>query len=276
VPALLALLGCHSTYYDAYRSAHPDWIAPEVPFEDMDLEQVVAFAYAPDGVEGIAVEVTGLEIHDSTTSPWRRLELAALRNGEEASRDDTTYAVIVEKLCTTEGGLESRSRKRVAYYLLPDNRLGAWDHYAFRSGCAVSNRFQAARGEVIPIEEAVVDHVVATYGKTPVTLDQLYRRGLAFVAAGRLVEARAALEVAEPAYRAAALRAVREPRRRAALGETTRLRTALMRALGVEENRPGPEVSRARRAADGAPPPPSTGASAAARASAGSRPRPPG
>jgi hypothetical protein len=233
--ALFALLGCQTTYYDDYRSAHPDWAAPDMPLEGMDLEQVVAFVYAPDGVEGIAVAVTSLEIHEAATNPWRRIELDALRSGEAASDAEMTYAVIVEKVCTTEGGLENRSLKRVAYYLLPENRLGAWDHYAFRSGCVVSSRFQAARGEVIPMEAAVVEHLVESYGKTRLRLDQLYRRGLAYVEAGRLLEARAALEVAEPAYRAAAVRAVRDPKSRAALSEVARLRATLMRALGVEE-----------------------------------------
>jgi len=58
------------------------------------------------------------------------------------------------------------------------------------------------------------------------------------VAAGRLLEARAALETAEPAYRAAAVRAALDPQGRSALAEVARLRASLMQALGLEVKPP--------------------------------------
>ena len=120
-------------------------------------------------------------------------------------------------------------------YLLPGGRLSAWDHHEFRSRCRVRTSFRAARGDLAGLELEVAVRIAARGGAPPLDLEQVYRRGLAYVEAGRLREARAMLVAGEPAYRAAALRERREPEGMEAWLEVADLRRRLMRALGVEE-----------------------------------------
>jgi hypothetical protein len=231
---LLLLVGCRSTYYDEYRAAHPGWTA-ELPREGSGLVEVLAALHAPDAIPGVRVQLSALEIHRADVEPWKRIPFDALRSGAIRPEPTATYVVVADRSCRGEEGLRELNARRVVSYLLPDDRLAAWDHHDFRSRCSVTSRFRAARGEVASLELELAARIAAERGRPPLDLEQIYRRGLAYVEAGRLPEAQAMLLAGERGYRAAALQARARPERTEAWLEIARLRLRLMRALGVEE-----------------------------------------
>jgi hypothetical protein len=230
---LLACLGCASSYYDEYRSRHPG-LQPGPPVEGASLEEVLAALHAPNPVETVEVEIARLGVFETGPEAWTDVSFEAIRRGDWASNDAASYAVLVSWRCVFSEGLREDGTLRSGYYLLPDNRLAARDHYSFRDRCAVRNQFSAARGAQIPLEREAMRRVAAWQGATRLDLAQAYRRGLAFVEAGRLDDARAMLVASEPGYRAVTSRLAIGSRAPDSIIEATRLRANLMRALGLE------------------------------------------
>lgn len=231
-------LGCRTGYYDAYRAAHPEWDG-SFPRENAPLEEVLAALHAPASAEGTRIELTALELWRVDGDVSSRVDFEALRRGEADLHPDTDVAVLALRTCRAERGLQNVEALRIGWYLLPDQHLSAYDHYAFGKVCAVSNEFRAARGAAIPLETAASARIAADYGRVPVDLSQLYRRGLAYLEAGRVADAEAALTRGEIGFRALEQRVVQGGLPPEALAEPARLRAQLMRALGVE-TRTGP------------------------------------
>jgi hypothetical protein len=233
VVALLLASACASTYYDEYRSQHPGFEA-DAPREGADLEEVLAALHAPNRVETIDVRIERLEIARVDREPWVDLRFEAVRSGAFRSSDEDSYAVLVTWQCRFEEGLREERDARTGYYLLPGNRLGPRDHYGFRDRCSRRNEFVAARRELVPLEREAMRRVALRSGATRLELGQAFRRGLAYVEAGRLADASAMLVVGEQGYRAATSRLVVGQTAPESVREATRLRNNLMRALGVE------------------------------------------
>jgi hypothetical protein len=196
---------------------------------------VLAALHAPNPVETIEVRIARLEIARTDREPWADLRFEAVRSGAFSSSDADSYAVLVTWQCRFEEGLREQRDSRTGYYLLPGNRLGPRDHYAFRDRCALRNQFVAARGALVPLEREAMRRVALRSGATRLGLAQAYRRGLAYVEAGRLDDASAMLVAGERGYRAAASRLVVGQTAPDSVIEAARLRASLMRALGVEE-----------------------------------------
>lgn len=236
----LLLVGCQTTYYDEYSAQH-DGFRPDLPRQGDSLEEVLASLYAPHPNEKLEVAIRTLEIHRTDVSPWEPVAFDALRAGEIVSKPSEGYAVVVDWTCLEQQGLKSVTKQRVAWYLLPHDGLDAWDHYGFRGGCTLAHEFRAARGGDAATESELTAQIAKTYGKTSLELDQVYRRGLAYVEAGRMLEARAMLALGERGFQAV------EPRARRAqaeggedpLAEVRHLRASLRRALGVEDRPAG-------------------------------------
>ena len=228
----LAALACRTSYYDRYRSQHPGWDG-EYTREGASLEEVVAGLYAPASREDARIEVNEIQLWRAQGEIATPIDFEAWRRGDLALAGDTDAIVIASRSCRAERGLEDLDAERVGYYLLPGLRLEAFDDYAFGKACAVKNTFRAARGAAIPLERAAAQRVSADFGRVPIDLPQLYRRGLAYLEAGRLPEAQAVLTVAEPRFRAAGSREKQGAARGEPYAEAARLRAQLMRALGV-------------------------------------------
>jgi hypothetical protein len=236
-------LACQTSYYEEYRARHPDWDGA-FPREGASLEEVLAALHAPATQEGTRITVDAIEIWRVDTEGASRIDFERLRRGETRLEDGTHVAVLALRTCQAERGLETRSTPRVGYYLLPGLRLSAYDHYDFGRVCAVESQFLAARGPALPLEQAAVARIASHYGRVPLDLPQLYRRGLAYLEAGRVRDAQAALTRGEPGFLELEARVRRgEATDAQAVQETARLRAQLMRALGVEsrqEATPGP------------------------------------
>jgi hypothetical protein len=223
-------LACQSTYYDEYKAAHPGF-EPALPRVDASLEEVLAALYAPNPLELIEVGIDRLAIFRTDQEDWSEIAFDAVRQGRFEAVPEGDYAVLVGWLCTFDLGLKSGDSRRSGYYLLPNNGLAAYDHYRFREGCGSANEFRAARGPLVVTEIEAFDRVSSAGRRY--SLAEAYRRGLAYVEAGRLQEARAMLVMGERSYRAVAQQ-LRASGRLDALADAQRMRESLMRALGVE------------------------------------------
>jgi hypothetical protein len=239
----LGALGCQQSYYAQYRERHPEWDG-SFPREGASLEEVLAGLHAPDAEEGTRIALDALEIWRVTDDGATRIEFEALRRGEALPDPSSDLLVIALRTCRAERGLETLSTPRVGYYLLPEGRLSAWDHYEFGRVCAVRSQFRAARGPALRLELAAVARIASHYGRVPLDLSQLYRRGLAYLEAGRVRDAEAALTHSEPGYLEAEARVRRGEGDAASFQETARLRAQLMRALGVESRQKPPAGAR--------------------------------
>jgi hypothetical protein len=144
--------------------------------------------------------------------------------------EEGDYAVLVGWRCRFDLGLSESVVQRAGFYLLPGNRVAAYDHYGFRDRCSADDEFLAARGPGIDAEREAFARV-AGFG-APISLAQAYRRGLAYLEAGRVGDARAMLVLGERSYRASS-ESLRAQGRTDALADAERMREALMRALGA-------------------------------------------
>jgi hypothetical protein len=77
--------------------------------------------------------------------PWRPIPFEELREGRYASTDDADYAVVANYTCRGRVDLQSYYGEKVGWYLLPSNRLAAFDHFVFVEACTVTNQTAAAR-----------------------------------------------------------------------------------------------------------------------------------
>jgi hypothetical protein len=235
LPIAVALaLACTSTYYDEYRAAHPDF-DPTLPRVDATLPELLAALHAPDRVETIEVGLSQLAIFRVTGEEWEAIPFESIRRGTADLPPDSDYVVLAVWTCRFARGLQEGGRERGGFYLLPGNRLAAYDHYSFRDACIADNEFRAARGALVKTEQEALERISGAGAR--LSLAQAYQRGLAYVEAGRLPEARAMLVIGERSFRSAA-QELREGGRPDALADAMRMRAALMRALGVEARDP--------------------------------------
>ncbi len=225
------VLACQSTYYDEYLASHPGF-EPTLPRVDATLREVLAALHAPTAIESIDVRLSRLAIYRVDGEDWSEIRLDAIRRGTAQLPAGADYVVLVGWACSFEQGLTTRGSRNTGYYLFTGSRLADYYHYTYREQCRSVNEFRAARGVLVGTEHQALDRVSAK--GTRISLTQAYRRGLAYVEAGRLEEARAMLVLGEQSYRAAAQR-LRSAGRQAALADVQRMRQGLMRALGLEE-----------------------------------------
>jgi hypothetical protein len=230
----LAALACGTPGpYDAYRAQHPGWDG-EFAREGASPEEVVAGLYAPATSEDSRIEVVELQLWRAQGDQATPIDVDDWRRGDVALAPDADVMLIAHRRCHAQRGLEESEVERVGYYLFPALRLEAFDDYAFGRTCAVTNSFRAARGPTVPLERAAAQRVASDFGRMPVDPAQLYRRGLAYLEAGRVTDAEAVLTVAEPGFRAASAHVQPGTQPPEAYTEAARLRAQLMRALGVK------------------------------------------
>ncbi len=187
--ALLAFLsGCASSYYAQYQKQHPEWI-PAFPDTQANLEQTVASIYAPS-VTGNRLTVRRLEILRIDTDPWQEIPFSDLRSGAFTSSDSQGYVVVADFFCRGQVELQVYMGEKVAYYLLPGNRLQGYDHYQFIEACTVYSDFLPATGDVVPLERSTVAWMEGRYPKSMVHVEEIFQKGLAYAKVGRVDDAK--------------------------------------------------------------------------------------
>lgn len=184
----LAPAGCAGNYFRAYQRAHPDWVFV-FPDPEANLEQTVASLYAPPPI-GTQLSIRRLEILRVDTEPWQPIPFEELRNGGYTSTDEADYAVVANYTCRGRVDLQSYYGEKVGWYLLPSNRLAAFDHFEFVEACTVNNQFQPAAGEQAALERELQQHVAAGYPTSMVHVGELFQKGIVYARANRVDDAK--------------------------------------------------------------------------------------
>jgi hypothetical protein len=197
--AALTLSGaCAGNYFRDYQNAHPDWVFA-FPDSEANLEQTVASLYAPPPL-GTQLSIRRLEILRTDSDPWQAIPFEELRSGRLTSADDASYAVVAHFTCRGRVDLQVYQGEKVAWYLLPENRLRAFDHYEFIEACTVHNSFRPSPAADAADERALEAHVAAHYPPSMVHVGQLYQKGIAYARADRVDDAKRMLATGARAF----------------------------------------------------------------------------
>ena len=194
----IAASGCAGNYFRAYQETHPDW-AFVFPDRDANLEQTVASLYAPPPI-GTQLSIRRLELLRVDTEPWQPIPFEQLRSGAYVSTDEADYAVVADYVCQSRVDLQRYHGEKIAWYLLPGNRLGAFDHYEFIEGCTVSNLFTPAPTEAAELEREVQQHVASEYPLSMVHVQELFQKGVIYARADRVDDAKRMLNEGRAAF----------------------------------------------------------------------------
>jgi hypothetical protein len=124
----------------------------------------------------------------------------ALRAGRFTSSDESSYAVIAHFTCRGRVDLQTYQGEKIGWYLLPGNRLRAFDHYEFVEACTVANGFHPAPAEDAARERALEAHIAAGYPPSMVHIAELYRKGIAYARADRVDDAKRMLNEGRAAF----------------------------------------------------------------------------
>ena len=184
----LAAFGCASSYFDQYRDGHPEW-APAFPDTKANLEQTIASLYAPPPI-GTQLTIRKLTILRADVEPWSEIAFADLRSGKFQSSASDRYVVVANFFCRSRVDLQSYVGEKVGFYLLPENRLAAYDHYDFVEGCTVYNAFRPATGELVQLERTVEAYIAKTHPASMIHVTELFRKGIAYAEVGRIDDAK--------------------------------------------------------------------------------------
>lgn len=188
---LLALVACAAGPYESYRAAHPEWNG-EFPTTEADLARTLAALHAQ--THATTVTVTELRTWRSESSGWEAFNpLLAPPDGD--------YAVVASLHCASNDGTTQFVRGTNVWYLLPKNRLEAWDHYAFRPGCEVTSSFEPARGARVADERELLQRAGLPVPAGATGGAEFYQKGRAFLRAGRRDEAREMLTSGDSSWK---------------------------------------------------------------------------
>lgn len=190
--------GCAGSYFRDYQRAHPDWVFA-FPDPGADLEQTVASLYAPPPL-GTQISIRRLEILRVDVEPWQTIAFEDLRTGRFTSSAAASYAVVAHFTCRGRVDLQIYQGEKIGWYLMPGNRLGAFDHFEFIEACAVHNDFRPASTEHAALERAVEAHVAAHYPPSMVHVHELYQKGIAYARADRVEDAKRMLQAGRRAF----------------------------------------------------------------------------
>jgi hypothetical protein len=190
----LLLLGCASNYYETYRSTHEGWVS-DLPTAGMSLPETLAGIYAPPVADysRIIAKLDVLALEDGAVRRLTADEVAAAFE-QDASGD---YGVVATLRCQSEYDLKRYMGEKVAWYLLVDGKLAAYDHFDFVDRCTVANSFLPAAGEKVALERRVTDHRDARFPRSMEHEAEYYRKGIAYIAAGRRDDALRMLEAGD-------------------------------------------------------------------------------
>lgn len=144
-----ALLACGGpSYYEAYRSAHPEW-APEYPREEISVAELFASLHAPLAGRNTLLEVTHARVLALGSAPWETVPGREFQDGAFEADAGRLYVVAARIECHwSRRGLVYRDDALV-WYVLRDARLLAYRHARFEEYCEVE---RSVHGGVHAIE----------------------------------------------------------------------------------------------------------------------------
>ena len=193
---VLALLvtACGGNYYDSYKAKNPDAFLG-TPMAGATLHEVLASVYAPP-IVATTLFVSKLDVLDVSDGQARLLteaEVDAAIAGDAAG----DYGVVVLLRCLSEVDMQRYGGEKVAWYLLQDGKLVAWDQAEFLDKCLFRNEFFPAKGELVATEKRITAHRDASFPTSMAHTGEFYQKGLFYLGADRLEEAEAMLSAGD-------------------------------------------------------------------------------
>jgi hypothetical protein len=195
--ALLVLLGsavgCAGNYYDSWKAKNPDGMIT-VPSIGSSLHETLASVYAPPVADYSRfvgkIDVLRFEGGSAVAMTPNEIDLAIA----DGAKGD--YAVVALVRCLSEVDMQRYGGEKVAWYVLEDGGLVSWNHYDFNDNCTGSVDFRpakAAETERVAHERAAAAYEEANYPAGMGHVGEYYLRGLRYLGADRIDEAKAML-----------------------------------------------------------------------------------
>jgi hypothetical protein len=187
-------LGCAANPYDTYKAKNPDWYG-EAPTAGASLHETLAGLYAPPvaAYSRTLQKVDVLRLADGGASVLGKAELDEVL-ATDAPGD---YGVVATVRCLSEVDMQRYYGEKVAWYLLPGNRLAAYHHFDFVDRCTGHVSFQPASGERVALERVVTAHRDAHFPRSMEHTGEFYLLGLAYLGAKRFEDAEAMLQAGD-------------------------------------------------------------------------------
>lgn len=192
--AFVLALGCAADHHGRYLAEHPGWF-PVGPSPGMGVAELVASLTAPPPAD-IRVLTQKLTIFRTDVEPWEEHDIAELASGSFTPLADASHAVIHASSCRASEQLQSYFGTQTSWYMFANDKLLFWDHGDYSAQCVLSNEFFPARVSYVAVERAVTAKA-AKFPKPTEMAMQTYRKGIVLVAAGRVEDAEAMLELAD-------------------------------------------------------------------------------
>jgi hypothetical protein len=189
VSAALAFAACAPSAYDAYRAAHPEWDGA-FPTADADLTRTLAALRGTPG-RGYTTTVQALQVYELRGGDWIAIEPPA------APSATASYGVFAALQCVADDGETHFVSSQHNWYLLRDDRLVAWDHHRYASGCNASDDFAAARPDLASEEQKLLERVGLCRPACGMDAAEVYAKGQSFARVGRFAEAREMLALGD-------------------------------------------------------------------------------
>jgi hypothetical protein len=194
-PLVLAfLLGCAGNYYDSFKAKNPEAVLT-TPSNGISLHETLASVYAPPIADYSRfvgkIDVLRFDGQEAVVMTAEEIDVAI---AEDAKGD---YAVIALVRCLSEVDMKRYGGEKVAWYVLDDGGLAAWNHYDFMDNCVGSADFRPAKGAnatLVTYERATLSYADANYPAGMGHVGEYYLQGLAYVGADRLEDAKAMLQ----------------------------------------------------------------------------------
>src|SRR5262249_11087464 len=101
-----------------------------------------------------------------------------------------TYGVVAGLQCLADDGQTRFMAAQPNWYLLRDDKLAAWDHHRFASGCNSSDEFSAAPPALAADEQKLLERAGLCRPSCAIDALEYYRKGLSYARLGRSAEAR--------------------------------------------------------------------------------------
>jgi hypothetical protein len=196
--ALLAFAaGCAGNYYDSWRAQNPDGVIT-TPSAGVSLHETLASVYAPPvgDYSRFVGKMEVLRLDGSQAAAMTEEEIDVAVAGD--AKGD--YAVIALVRCLSEVDMQRYGGEKVAWYVLDDGGLVAWNHYDFSDNCIGTVQFRPASAkdaELVAYERATVAYADANYPQGMGHVGEYYMKGLVYVGAGRLDDAKAMLKAGD-------------------------------------------------------------------------------
>ena len=190
----LSAVACGGNHYDTYKAKNPDAFLG-TPMAGASLHEVLASVYAPP-IVATTLFVSKLDVLDVSDGSARLLTEAEV-DAAIASDASGDYGVVVLVRCLSEVDMQRYGGEKVAWYLLQDGKLVAWDQAEFLDRCLFRNEFFPAKGELVATEKRITAHRDAAFPTSMAHTGVFYQKGLFYLGADRLEEAEAMLKAGD-------------------------------------------------------------------------------